>query len=159
MEWWRQRSIRERRLLLATTFLLVGVVGYTLLWRPWQHRLSNLRQQVAGLRGDLGWMRQAAARLQQQPASASSSINPPSGVALATTVDDSARRAGLSKALRQLQPQSDGSLQVRLQHARFGHLMSWLIDLKRQQGISVTHAAVTRRSSGQVDARLTLGGG
>ncbi len=158
-DWWQQRSGRERRLLLAATLLLAAGSGYALVWAPWQRHLSALRQQVAEQRGDLAWMRQVAGQLQHQPAAPANRPDAPSGVALASTVDRTARASGLATALRRLEPQSDGSLQVWLTHARFADLIGWLAAIEQRHGISVTAAELTRRGNGQVDGRLNLSGG
>lgn len=158
--WWQARSRRERGLLIGGTLLIAALLGYGLLWTPWQQRLERLRQQVTQLRADLAWMEQAAPRLQppsDPPVPAGSA--PTSGVGLATLIDGSARAAGLGSRISRLEPQADGSLQLWLDNVSFNTLLGWLADLQTQQGIRVSAAEFNRRGAGRVDAHLSLRSG
>lgn len=156
-EWWRGLSRRERRLVYGGLAMLLLVAGYLLVWEPWQQRLDDLRREVADLRADLDWMRQAAPRL--RVAGVDSGAAPAvSGVALATRIERSLRAAGLGEALRRIEPQSDGSLQLWLDGARFGTLLNWLAGLRGSGEAGLVQLDIDRRGGDRVDARLQLRG-
>lgn len=157
-EWWRTLSRRERRIVTGGLAVLLLVAGYLLIWEPWQQRLDGLRGEVADLRADLEWMRQAAPRL--RAAGVDSGTAPAvSGVALATRIERSLRVAGLGETLRRIEPQSDGSLQLWLDNARFSELLNWLSGLGSGGEAELAQLDLDRRGGDRVDARLQLRGG
>ncbi len=155
-DWWRGLSPRERRLLGGGGALVLSLALYLLVWEPWQQQRTELRHTVAALHADLIWMRQAAARL--PAAQGSTGIGTGAqGVALATLIDRSVRSAGLDSALRRIEPQADGSLQLWLDNAGFSDLLAWLDGLP--SGIVLNQLELSRRAGDRVDARLHLQGG
>lgn len=157
-DWWRALTRRERLLIAGGLALVLLLSGYLLVWEPWQQRLQTLRGNVAALRQDLAWMRRAASRLQQIETTAPTGSDAESGVSLATRVDRLARTAGLGEALRRVEPQSDGSLQLWLDDAAFSTLLRWLSELRSHHGIAIGQAEFSRRDGDRVNARLKLSG-
>lgn len=156
-DWWRGLSRRERRIMISGLALLLLLAGYLLVWEPWRQQLDGLHREVADLRGDLEWMRQAAPRL-RTAGTGSVTAGAVSGVALATRIESSLRGAGLGTALRRIEPQADGSLQLWLDNARFGALLSWLEGLRAEGQAALAQLDISRRGGDRVDARMQLRG-
>lgn len=156
--WWQRLAPRERWILGGAAGLLLALGLYLLVWEPWQDSLERLRGTVAARRADVAWMRQAAADLQRlQSAGEAPQATARGGRSLLTVVDQSARSAGLSQAVKRVEPQGGDKVRVWLEQAGFDEMIRWVNVLEREQGVRVDSAVVERHAdAGRVDARLVL---
>jgi general secretion pathway protein M len=154
--WWDHLANRERALISGGIVLMLAVLGYLLVWEPFQSSHRRLQHSVAEQRADLAWMRQAAQEIQRL----SGASRPKSdGRSLLTLVDQTARTAGLGAALKQITPQGDDKLSARLDAVEFDRLLPWLGALEREHPIILTHLSVDRtETAGLVNARVILQG-
>jgi general secretion pathway protein M len=154
---WRQLSPREQGLLLLAAGVLALLLGYSLLWSPWQAARARLHAENARLRADLVWLQQLAPQVQalraQQPTAASakgSSAGP-----LPVRLDTSLRAAGLGEHLLRLEPAPDGSVNLWLNDAPFDSLIAWLGKLAAQGVVVEALNLHSGAGTGLVSARLT----
>jgi general secretion pathway protein M len=155
--YWAGLQSRERHTLIAGALALILLLGYALVWEPYQSELKRLRQSVAEQEQLLAWMEQAAAEVAQlrRSAPARSASRQP----LLTLVDTTARQRGLGGALKRVQPDGE-AVQVWLEQAAFDEVLRWVDGLARSHGIRVNGMVVERaEASGLVNARLVLEGG
>lgn len=155
-ERWRQLAVREQRLILLAAGVVALLLGYSLLWSPWQAKRERLLAENARLQADLAWLRQLAPQVEalraQQPATATAEG------ALPVRLDASLRAAGLGEHLLRLEPAPDGSVKLWLNELPFDSLLVWLGDLGAQ-GVAVQSLGVDLAAKpGLVSARLSLGG-
>jgi general secretion pathway protein M len=159
--WWDSLQPRERWLVGSGGLLAVLLLGYALLWQPFQRDLRQLRQSVAAQRQDLAWMQQAATLVKQlggstaNPAAATATR---SGQSLLTLVDQTAKAAGLANAVKRVEPQGSDKLRVQLDNVSFDLLVRWLIVLEQQHRIQIANVTVDRQGNGLVNVRLVLQG-
>ena len=151
---WRQRSAREQRLLLLAGGVLIALVGYALVWSPWQATRARLVADNARLSTDLAWLRGVAPQVEALRASQAGGA--PADGPLPVRLDASLRAAGLGEHLQRLEPAADGSVRVWFTKVPFDALVGWL-DALAQQGVQARTLGVgTGANSGQVDAQLVL---
>jgi general secretion pathway protein M len=159
-DWWNALQNRERWFFGAGAVLALGLSFYAVVWSPFLQDLDQLRRSVAEQRAELVWMRAAAQEIKRIEGSAGDPQPPgqrDAGRSLLTLVDQSARAAGLDKAMRRVEPQGSEKVTVRLEQASFDTLTRWLAQLTREQAIETVNARVDRQAaSGLVDARVTL---
>lgn len=152
---WGQRSAREQRLLLLAAGVLLALLGYALVWSPWQASRARLAADNARLSADLAWLRGLAPQVEALRASQSSGAQTADGP-LPVRLDASLRAAGLGEHLQRLEPAADGSVRVWLSKVPFDALVGWL-DMLAQQGVQTRTLGVgAGANSGQVDAQLLL---
>lgn len=150
---WRQRSARERRLLLLAAGVLIALAGYALVWSPWQAARVRLAADNARLAADLAWLRGLAPQVDALRASQGSAV--PGDGPLPVRLDASLRAAGLGERVQRLEPAADGSVRVWLNDVPFDALAGWLGTLAAQ-GTAVEAVGVTSAGkSGVVNAHLT----
>ena len=158
--WWLTLNARERFLLIAGSVIVLLLLGYVLLWQPLQRQVADLQQQVEFQRDQLQWMQQAAAeikRLQMRGNSRALASQRATNLSLSTLIDQSAQQAGLAQALKRVEPQQNGNLNVRLEAVEFDGLLRWLHGLYQQHGVVIVNAVLNRQTvSGQVNVRLIL---
>jgi general secretion pathway protein M len=161
--WWNGLTARERWIVGSGVLLSLILVGYGLIWQPWQRALGDLRQAVANQRRDLAWMQQAVMEVKQLGTAATGAATKPTGApgqSLLTLVDQSAKKAGLGTVLKRVEPQGSEQLRVQLEGVGFDELIRWLGTLEREYAVRIDTATVDRRSeSGRVDARIVLQAG
>lgn len=153
-QFWRSLQERERYVLMATAGMLALFLMYILVIEPWQSETRLLRQNIAEQQKTLQWMKQAAEEIQQLRQLTGRKAD--SGQSLMTVIDDSAREAGISSAVRQLRPDGNG-VSVRLEEIGFDAVIKWLSSLHTQHGISVNHFSMERLAqTGQINANVLL---
>jgi general secretion pathway protein M len=150
-QFWRNRSVREQRLLLITTiFLLIGLI-FSLLIEPaldgrhfWQKALPQLRSeraQMQALADQLGV--KAAAPI-------ATDARPIDRTQLERSLGDSAIKASSLEI-------SGGLILLRCSDVSFDSLNRWLQQMHREQNYIVVDASIiARERAGQVDAAVSL---
>ncbi len=156
--WWEHLSARERFLVAGGTVLTVVLLLYALVWQPFQTSRNRLRHSVAEQRADLIWMHQTATEIKHL--NDVSHTRPVSdGRSLLTLVDQTARAAGLSGALKRVAPQGDDKLSVQLDAVEFDQIIPWLGVLERDYRVTIVNLSMDRTASpGRVNARVILQG-
>lgn len=147
-------SPRERRLVTlgAAVGVLLLVFGILI---PLDRSVSHAAQRLAKKHADLSWMQSVAPELQ-------SAAPPPAatGESLLVIIDRSARESGLAGSLSGSEPGGPGTLSVRLEKAPFDTLVTWLMRLAQQNGVTIESATIERAGEpGTVNAALVLHAG
>ena len=150
---WRQRSARERRLLLLAGGVLIALAGHALVWSPWQAARTRRAADNARLAADLAWLRGLAPQVDAVRASQGSAA--PADGALPVRLDASLRSAGLGEQVQRLEPGADGSVRVWLNDVSFDALAGWLGTLTAQGTAVDAFGATPSGTPGQVNAHLT----
>jgi general secretion pathway protein M len=155
--WWEGLQPRERRMLAIGAAVVAAMLGWALLWYPLSHARADLAARVAHQRDDLAWMRQALGEVGSLRAQGARSRADRQGKSLLALADVSARGAGLTGALKRVEPAGSDSVRVNLEIADFDALMSWLDALARDYGVQVTDFSADKvEGLGLVNARVTL---
>ncbi|MCP5158532.1 MAG: type II secretion system protein M [Gammaproteobacteria bacterium] len=156
--WWDSLGAREQWLVGGGAVLALSILVYVLIWEPFQSSHRRLQHSVAEQRTDLVWMRQVAQKIQRL-GNVGAMQSQSDGRSLLTLVDQTARTAGLGTALKQINPQGDDKLNVRLDAVEFDKLLPWLSALEREHPIILVNLNVDRTgASGLVNARVILQG-
>ena len=152
-DWWLERTPREQGLVAVGFALILLLFGYLAVWEPLQKRQQSSRTQVEQLRTDLTWMQATAARWPSTQAADS----PATGESLASIIEQSVRRAGLTNRVKRIEARSRGDVQIVFEAVSFDDMLRWLSTLAQQNGVSVAQASVDATpQSGLVNARLVL---
>lgn len=153
MAWWRERSLREQRLLLVMAALLAITVLWLGIYRPIQAALSQGRERHQEAVVRLAEIRDRAEVLR----GLSGTRSPALAGSLAEVVTRSANNAGFANAA--VAPQGDRRVFVSVPAARPGPLLAWIASLEAQ-GIVVERfvARANTDPSLTVDATLMTGG-
>ncbi|MGL5757623.1 type II secretion system protein M [Plesiomonas sp.] len=135
--WWKQLSLREKRLLQAGGLcLLLGIF----FWGIWQPLNNHIAQQAQRLRQNQQLLMQIqtsadSIRGWQQRQGKTITVDS-SNQSLSQQVSLSANQHGL-KVIR-MQPQ-EKTLQLWIDDLPFNQLLSWLLKLRLEQGIDVVY--------------------
>ena len=155
-EWFEQLAPRERMLVMIAGALLVVTLIVSLAIRPIINQSKRGHDLVEDKRELLAELREVAARLGPQSGSAQSNA-PSSTQSLVLVIDQTTRSSGLAQYLKRNQPDGASSIRLRFENVPFDTLITWLNDLQRQQGMSVTSANIDVASEpGRVNCNLTL---
>jgi general secretion pathway protein M len=155
--WWDGLQARERRMLGVGAVVVALMLGWALLWYPLSHARSDLASRVARQRDDLAWMRQALGETKNLRAQGAHSRADRQGKSLLALADVSARGAGLTGALKRVEPAGSSSVRVNFEIADFDTLVNWLDSLARDYGVQVTDFSADKvEGLGLVNARVTL---
>ncbi|OWK32416.1 type II secretion system protein GspM [Sphingomonas mucosissima] len=148
--WFRGRTMREQRLLLAMMVLFVITLVFAGIIRPVRDGLESTRQRHAAAEIRLGEIK---AQVAQVKAIQRGRPRTPEG-ALADAIRTRADEAGFVLASLEL----DGDrIRIAIATARPGPLLSWIAGLEAD-GLLVDSSTVTGNGDGTVAATLTFKG-
>lgn len=153
-EWLDNLVPRERNLVYVAGALLALALVYLVLVMPLQKMNARGAARVAQKSADLAWMRQVAP---QAMAAAAAGGAAGSNESLVVLVDRTGRQAGLGTALRDQSPSGEHGLRLRLEAAPFDVLVTWLVTLQQQHGVTIETASIDSAGApGLVNASLSL---
>jgi general secretion pathway protein M len=155
--WWRSRSERDRRVLLAGAFIVVTLLAWAFVWYPLARTRSRLDLQIEHQRADLAWMRATAGDLTQMRDRGARGQVDRQGKSLLALADVTARGAGLGGALKRVEPAGPKSVRVAFETANFDALIGWIDTLARNYGVQATDLSAEKvEGMGLVTARVVL---
>jgi general secretion pathway protein M len=152
MQFWSERSPRERLLLGLGGALLAVLLLYSILWAPAQAGRDELGGRLPAMRAELARMRQQADEARVlAPAAVGVAAT---GDALRDAVAGSLGQAGMPGAQVNV---AGNAVRVQLKNVPFGAWTAWLDDARRQLKVQVAQAHITAGApDGQVDIEATL---
>ncbi len=151
MQWWQDRTGRERLLIAGAGGLCAILALYQFVYVPvLAYRDSAYRSylQAEALMQDVAAGAAQANALKQVTARRSASDEP-----LRVTVTTSAHRAGVS--ITRLEPDANGGLSVWVEEADARVIQGWIADLQGDHGITVEKATI-RRHDGKPMVRAQI---
>ena len=154
MNWWRQRSAREKLGLVAACALL-SVVALFLTLEPLVQERRRLSDELPGLREDLAWMQAQlgeARRLREPVTDADRAELSPERIEALLEV------AGLRRQVSAMQPQAGQGLLISFDDVNFADLLALISRLQDEGLARVTDTRVNGLGdqSGRVMAELKL---
>lgn len=154
-QWLGGLSARERNLVYLAAVLLAAAIVYFAMVLPVTSAAAKRAARVEQKTADLAWMRQVAPQVMAATAAGGGAAA--SDESLVVLVDRTGRQAGLGSAIRDQSPSGDHGLRLRLEAASFDVLITWLVVLQQQYGVSVDAATIDAGTApGLVNASLTL---
>jgi general secretion pathway protein M len=152
--WLGGLSPRERNLVYLAAVLTALALVYFALVLPITSAAAKRAARVEQKTADVAWMRQVAPQVM---AAAGPGGAVGSEESLVVLVDRTGRQAGLGSAIRDQSPSGEHGLRLRLEAASFDVLVTWLMVLQQQYGVSVDTATIDAGAApGLVNASLTL---
>jgi general secretion pathway protein M len=138
--WWRGRTLREQRLLLAMAGLLALVLAWLLVIRPIDDSLSAARERHAAVVLRLAEARGQVAALRKLQAAPAVALPGP----LVTTLSNAATEAGFSAA--RVEPQGAGAALVIIDAARPQAVFGWVRQMEQRHGLVVVRLSANANS-------------
>ncbi len=155
--WWNGLQERERRMVLIGGAACVLLLGWAFIWHPLSRARADLHARVEHQRDDVAWMRSVAGRANELHAQGAQGHAERQGKSLLALADVTARGAGLSGALKRVEPTGGNSVRVSFDVAGFDMLVDWLTQIARDYGVRVTDLSVDKiEGLGLANARVTL---
>jgi general secretion pathway protein M len=149
--WWRGRSLREQRMLLALALVAAGVLGWLLILRPLGDSLASARERhheavvmLAETRARVEALTNA--RQGAQPAAAA----PP----LATLVSGAASEAGFS--ITRLDSDPAGQVTLAIAAARPQAFFAWVAGLEQRNGVIVERLTASTNTDQTLTVQATF---
>jgi len=153
-EWWAQRTLRERQLLILATLALV-IAGWVMgVIQPGMQRLHALETTVASQREQLREMQQAARELVMLRGAVVDAI--PSGESPLLITQQLIRDMALEPFLGQAQSQGETGVQISFKELPYESLLRWLAQVS-QRGLRVRSLTlVPVGATAQCQVQVTL---
>ena len=159
-EWWQEQSPRDRRILRIGSIFGGFVLVYLLLWQPLHQQRDKYRQQITDQRQLLQWMHARSAEAKALMKQPDGQRHQPIKGSLLSLVDKEARRAGLGKGLKRVEPAGTDQVRLWFDAVEFNRLVAWLGSMESKFGTRIESAVIDRTEAiGQVNARLVINRG
>jgi len=147
---WQRLSVREQGVLRLSGVVMLGLLGYCLLWQPVMLRLEDARQAYLHDREVFQYMQRNAGLIRRSSEASEGTLL---AQQLQGVVTRSAQQQGLS--VERFENESGGGLSVVLSQASFVSLLQWMEKLQGD-GVVLAEVMLARAGDGRVDARLSL---
>jgi general secretion pathway protein M len=154
MRWlqrWQALAPRERAWLLLLAVLLVGWVGYSVLWQPLQQRANLAEKRWQQVQANWAFMQQNAPRVQALQRAQPALDTPAQLLALVQQSVRGYRLAGSDGAVTQ----EGEAVELALERVESARLLGWLAQIEHQ-GVQVQQAQISQLNPGFVKARVRL---
>jgi general secretion pathway protein M len=155
--WWNALQPRERNMLAIGGVVCAILLAWAFVWHPLALARAGAHVRVERARDDVTWMRSMIGQANELHSQGSRGHVERQGKSLLALADASARSAGLSGALKRVEPTGGNSVRVSLEVANFDMLVEWLSQLARDYGVRVSDFSADKvEGIGLVNARVTL---
>lgn len=148
--WWRGRSLREKRLLLAMAALFALVLVWLLVIRPVSDSLSAARERHAAAVLRLAEARGQAAALRTLASAPSVALPGP----LTTVLNAAATEAGFPVA--SVEPQGANRASMVLNAVRPQAFFSWVRQMEERGGLLVERLSATTNNDQTLSVQITF---
>ena len=156
-EWFLSLTQRERVMVQLAGSVVIVFIFYLLIIEPLVSNYSRNKNNVAKAEESLQWMRTAAEEIKQLGGNTTKSARPKDKQSILSLVDSSARKAGLAKVMKRVQPEADSGVRVWFDNAAFDELINWLATIETTHGLSVNEINVEQaETTGLVHVRVFL---
>jgi len=156
-QWWNALQPRERNLLAIGGVVCAIMLAWAFIWHPLARARADAHARVERARDDVAWMRSMIPQANELHAQGVRGHAERQGKSLLALADASARSAGLSGALKRVEPTGGNSVRVNFEVASFDMLVDWLSQLARDYGVRVSDFSADKvEGLGLVNARVTL---
>ena len=158
LAWFEGLSPRERGLVMAAAVALVITLLFTQVWLPLNRGIQSERATQQEQRELLAWIESKQPALQQLRAAGNpAAAGERAEGTLLVLADRSAKQAGLSRAIKRTNPESNGGVRVVMEDASFNDVIAWLATLRRQHAVDVANLSTTAKDQpGIVDVMVSL---
>ena len=155
--WWNRLQPRERNMLAIGGAVCAIMLAWAFVWHPLARARTDAHARVTRARDDVAWMRSMVGQANELHTQGAQGHAERQGKSLLALADASARAAGLSGALKRVEPTGGNSVRVSFEVANFDMLVDWLSQLARDYGVRVSDFSADKvEGLGLVNARVTL---
>jgi type II secretory pathway component PulM len=156
-EWWIHLGLREKQILSLGGILVLLFLIYEILLAPIDHHNATLRDEITHDIKLLSWMQEADKHIQSTEKLLHKNSNTKNSAALLSTLQKDITQSPFASNLSQLSQAENNSVQITLQKVNFDALVTWLIDLWKKQGLTVTQLTATPNGlPGVVDTTIIM---
>lgn len=144
-KYWTELQARERLILMFGGIIVSMILLYALLFQPWYKALNSMESALPDLRTDLIWMRQQSSALKNGSVKSGAPKLQGQAQSLLSVVEQTAKRAKVSKSIQQMTPAQDNSeVRVVLDRVNFNQWLRWIDDLYKRYGVDVKQVSAER---------------
>jgi general secretion pathway protein M len=156
-KWYFSLPVKEQRMVLFTSALIIVTLFYVLVWEPVFAGLEQQQTLLDSRNRTLLEMQQYASQAASLRRSGTVHTIRDSDKPVSLVVDRSLQNAGLKPRVKKLESSSGDEAKVTLDDAAFNQILVWLNTLATHNGIHVVSASIERSDNdGYADARFTL---
>jgi general secretion pathway protein M len=144
-KYWTGLQPRERLVLAIGGIVVSLILMYALLVQPWHKALNHMEAALPGLRTNLIWMRQQSQAMKTGSIKQSAPKLQGQGQSLLSVVEQTAKRAKVSKAIQQMTPaQNSTEVRVVLDGVNFNQWLRWVDELYKRYGVDIKQVTAER---------------
>jgi len=151
-DWFLSRAPRERVVLAAGAVIAAALILWRFVWMPLSSGAAELRAEIdEKTRFQVDLLRAAAIAPREESTRARSTQS------LLVLVNQMVQGHGLGSAVTRTRLEGSDGVSVTLQNAPFNAVLSWLVALETEHGVSVEGASITgARQPGLVNGQIQL---
>jgi general secretion pathway protein M len=153
-QWWTNLSIREQKIIIIATAILIIMIAYFLIWSPLSDSVNMLQRNVTQDRELLSWMKATVPHI--AASNQNNTLHPITEAELFSTVQQSLLSSGLKSSLQNIEQQKEGTVKLSFKSVSFDKLIDWLISLQQNFGINPVEVSLDKNNEGLVKGSVIL---
>lgn len=155
--WFLSLTQRERVMVQVAASVVMVFLVYLLILEPINSTYEKNVKNVSSATKTLRWMRTAAQEVNMLRGGRVSTERPQGKSSILSTIDKSARNAGLASVMKRVQPEGDTGVRVWFENASFDVLIKWLTLIESKHGFLINEINIEKtESTGLVNVRVFL---
>ncbi len=156
-EKWQQLSLREKRLVIFTSIIVLIALVYFMIWEPLQDGIQTSHVRIKAQNDTLIHMREQAAEARQLMATKRQAGANAGSSSLLVIIERTALEKNLKSRLQKVQPEGQDGVRVWVENASFDLLVEWLALLETKNTIYVSEIIIERQKEpGRINSRILL---
>lgn len=155
-ERWNNLALREKQFVIIGVIIIAVFLLYEWIWSPLQQNVMTLRGKIHEQEQVLVWMQSADQRMLSLEKNIKAHTLPAT-TSLLGIVQKASVTSPLAKQITELKQVENNAVRLGFQKVNFDELISWLIQIWREQGLIISEASIKPSGvSGIVTAEVTL---
>ncbi|MFV1997440.1 MAG: type II secretion system protein GspM [Acidiferrobacterales bacterium] len=151
--YWRQRSRREKLIVMVAAGLVLVSIIYNIIWLPMQKSITSMRTAVPTYARQLEQMKSQA---RQIPTLATRN-NLATTDEILSTIEKSLDTHALRQYMSKMELDRNSGAKLTLKNVNYSNLLKWILNLDRQYGIKVKSAKLNAAGiPGEINAVIVF---
>ncbi len=156
MNRWHALSAQDQRAIGIVLVVILIAMYYLLIFAPLSARHTEDEKRLVSMQKTLIWMQTAAIEAKRLQAIGVSAVPRAGRRSLLALVDQTARDGKLGKALKRVEPRSNGLVRVWLEKAVFDDVLRWLVVLNTEGAVVTQFSMSAEDTAGLATVRLSV---
>ena len=153
---WHTLKNSEKSLLIYGTIVVIVLVLFFYVWKPYVKTINDLKQQINTVQDDRVWLSQVSDKIKQLKKNTTPGKQPLNGT-LISIIDKSLKQNRIMNKVSLIKKSGNKNVIIHFNEIEFDLLVKYLIYTNKRYGVSVKSIDIQRiNNTSKVDSKVVL---